>query len=411
MRASIKDLFGRARKNLTSLDDQPLGKAALVIILFLDLFILTSIFNGLDQHTRQLASPDEYIPSACRQIVIDLRWNDANRMENLAGIVVKHSTSYYRIEERKKNLHPVCAPYVSLIEEMKNDRELTGAFETRNKHLQEARELRREINAVKGAYDTSLLETIAGQDKGQASVDALKKQIRDRSSTLDRLTRQISAIEAAISRNERIQKLWQLVAGIQEADRAALKDDLRTLNFWFPLKRLGMQLLFLLPLFAAFYVWNGATIRHDRGVQTLVSSHLLVVSFIPILFKIIEAVYDIIPKKLLKRLIALLESLKLVAIWYYLVIALAIAAALVLIYVFQKKLFSRGKMLERRIARGLCQQCGRQMPAGSPACPFCGFAQFTDCKKCGKPTFVYGNHCRECGSPMERQSAGRGPQA
>ena len=121
--------------------------------------------------------------------------------------------------------------------------------------------------------------------------------------------------------------------------------------FWYPVKRLGMQMLFLLPLFAIFYVWNNASIRKSRGIQALVSSHLLVVSFIPIFFKIIETVYDIIPKKLLKKLIDLLESLKLVAIWHYFVIALAVAAALFLIYIFQKKLFSREKLIERRIAK------------------------------------------------------------
>ena len=158
-----------------------------------------------------------------------------------------------------------------------------------------------------------------------------------------------------------------------------------------------MQMIFLLPLFAVFYIWNNASIRKDRGIQTLVSSHLLVVSFIPIFFKIIETVYDIIPKKLLKKLIDLLESLKLVALWNYLLIAVAVAAALFLIYIFQKKLFSRDKLMERRITKGLCQQCGKHLPRGSQACPFCGFAQFKACAACGQPTLVYGKFCKACG--------------
>ena len=43
----------RFRQRLTRLDNEPLGKAALVIILFLDLFILLSIFDGLGAHTAQ----------------------------------------------------------------------------------------------------------------------------------------------------------------------------------------------------------------------------------------------------------------------------------------------------------------------------------------------------------------------
>jgi RNA polymerase subunit RPABC4/transcription elongation factor Spt4 len=167
--------------------------------------------------------------------------------------------------------------------------------------------------------------------------------------------------------------------------------------FWHPVKRLGKQMVFLLPLFAVFYFWSNTSIRKNRGIQTLVSSHLLVVSFIPIFFKIIDTVYDIIPKKLLKNLMDLLESLRLVAIWHYFVIALAVAAALFLIFIFQKKLFSREKLIERRIAKGQCQECGKHLPAGSAACPFCGFVQFRSCSSCGKLTLVYGKFCRECG--------------
>jgi len=100
----------------------------------------------------------------------------------------------------------------------------------------------------------------------------------------------------------------------------------------------------------------------------------------------------------LKKIIDLLESLKLVAIWHYLVIALAVAGALFLIYIFQKKLFSREKLIERRISKGECQHCGKHLPAGSQACPFCGFAQFKSCSNCSKPMHVHGKYCRECGN-------------
>lgn len=397
MTAKFKDAFSRVRSNLTSLDSQPLSKAALVIILFLDIFILTAIFNGLDEHTRQLTSPDDRIPHTCREIVINNRWNATNRIDNLSQIVILHSTRYYPVEEKKKDLHPVCAPYLDLVDQIKNDKALTLAFEDRTKFVQEARDLQREIGNLKGAYDTSLLETIARQKQGQGHVQSLQKDIRQKTDTLNTLQGQIVALDQKVNGNEKIKQLWERIQGLSARDRDTLKTDLRTMYFWHPVKRLGMQMLFLLPLFAVFYIWNNASIRKNRGIQALVSSHLLVVSFIPIFFKIIETVYDIIPKKLLKKLMDLLESLKLVAIWHYLVIALAVAAALFLIYIFQKKLFSREKLTERRIAKGQCQECGKHLPTGSVACTFCGFGQFRSCNSCGKPTLVYGKFCRECG--------------
>jgi hypothetical protein len=120
-----------------------------------------------------------------------------------------------------------------------------------------------------------------------------------------------------------------------------------------------MQLLFLLPLFVVIYAWSSAGIRKTRQVQTLVSAHLLVVVSIPILFKIIQTIYDITPKQLLKVVMDLLVSFNLNAICYYLVITLSVMAGLFLICLFQKKLFSHEKLLEKRIAKGLCQKCGK----------------------------------------------------
>jgi len=392
-----KDKFSRIRSNLMSLDTLPLSKAALIIILFLDLFILTSIFDGLDKHTRQLSSPDEYIPYSCREIVINRDWNPTSRMDNLSGIILSHNNSYYQIEDKKKERHPICAPYLDLLDRIKNNKELIALFDDRAKFEREARDLQRDINNLKGAYDTSLLETIAKQKEGQANVDTIKKDVQTKANNLNTLRAQIESAEQRINGNGTIKLLWSKLETLQPADRENLRSDLRTLNFWFPVKRLVMQMIFLLPLFAVFFVWNNASIRKNRGIQTLVSSHLLVVSFIPIFFKIIETVYDIIPKKLLKKLVDLLESLKLVALWNYLIIAVAIAAALFLIYIFQKKIFSRDRLMERRIAKGLCQECGKHLPPGSQACPFCGSAQLKACGACGQPTPVYGKYCKACG--------------
>lgn len=398
----FKDKAGKIKAHLTCLDDQPLAKAALVIILFLDIFILVSIFNGLDAHTKQLSSPDDYIPYTCREIVVNRQWNPTNRIANLSQIVISSSTSYYRADEKKNEQHPVCTPYIDLVDQIKKDRALISIFEERNKSEREASELQKEIDNLKGAYDTSLLETMAKKQESQTKVTATKEDFLKKAAALDTLKSKISELEQSINSDAKITLLWQNLQNLQEKDRQKLLSDLRKLNFWYPVKKLGMQLIFLIPLFIVFFAWNSASIRKNRGIQTLVSSHLLGISFIPILCKIIEAVYDIIPKKLLKQLIDLLESLKLIAIWHYLIIALAVGAALFLIYLVQKKLFSSeriGRIIERRISNGDCQQCGKHLPAGSTACPFCGFVQYTPCSNCHCKMHVYGKYCRECGQP------------
>ena len=85
--------------NLTKLDSQPISAAALIILVFLDLFVLVSLFDGLSNHTRQLITPDEYIPLHCRNIVIDGNWTEANRLDRIAGLASTYRDSYTRLLE------------------------------------------------------------------------------------------------------------------------------------------------------------------------------------------------------------------------------------------------------------------------------------------------------------------------
>lgn len=274
---------------------------------------------------------------------------------------------------------------------------MANAFAERNRLEREATSLQREIDDRKGAYDTALMEQVATRQPGQVNVATIKKDIQAKSNTLNTLRGEINALEQTINADPRVTQLWKKIENLRPEEREQLRADLRNMNFWFPVKRLGMELLFLLPLCIVFFVWNGVSIRKERGTQILVSSHLLVVSFLPVLFKIIEFVYDILPRKFFRKIMELLESLKLVAIWHYLVMALAVAAALFLIYLFQKKLFSRDKLIERRIAKGQCHSCGKQLPPGSNACVFCGAQQFKICDACNSPTPLLGKFCKGCG--------------
>jgi hypothetical protein len=396
---SIREKAQQFQQRFTRLDNQPLGKAALVVIVVLDLFILVSIFDGLARHTSQLTRPDEHIPPLCQGLVIDADWNPTNRLGNLAQIVsAYHASDYMPVEpDASKRQHALCAPVVSAYQAIRDDSGLKRNLEETLDLKRETNELRAELERMKGAYDTTLLETIAGQPQADANTDSIRKALAERTTALNERVRKQELLESSLQQDPRVRALFALVANVSAADRKALQDELRRLNFWYPAQRLAMEMLFLLPLLGVFYFWNAKSIARSRPFQTLVSSHLLVVVMVPVFLKVVELLYDIIPRKLLKQIIELLESLKLVAIWHYLLIGVAIVAALALIYLFQKKLFSREKLLQRRIAKGLCQDCGLHLPPGSRHCPACGAAQYRMCSQCNEPTHVHGRYCKACG--------------
>src|SRR5690606_28811921 len=99
---------------------------------------------------------------------------------------------------------------------------------------------------------------------------------------LDAVTARLAEREAAVLAQPQVQALWQRIDAVTAAERDQLRADLDRLQRWYPVQRLGMDLVFLLPLLGLFYSWNAASLRRQRPVQTLVSSHLLVVAFIPV---------------------------------------------------------------------------------------------------------------------------------
>ena len=398
MPSLIPESLRRFRQRLTSLDQQPLSRATLVVIVFLDFFVLGAIFDGLADHTAQLATPATRVPPLCRSLVVDAEWNATNRLDRLARMVSGWQDDLQREAARDRGgLHPLCAPLVAAYEAVRDDAGLARNLQESQRLRREIGDLRAELTRIKGAYDTRLLEAIAGKDDEAKDTAAIRATVSEKTAALDARVGAQALLDASIEQDPRVRVLFERVDKVSDADRTALRDELRRLDFWYPAQRLGMEMLFLLPLVAAFYFWNAKSIAASRPFQTLVSSHLLVVVLIPVFFKLAELVYDIIPRRLLRQLFELLESLRLVALWHYLLIALAIAAALALAYLFQKKLFSREKLLQRRIARGLCQDCGQRLPPDSAYCPACGAAQFRSCSRCNAPTPLHGRYCRACG--------------
>ncbi|GEJ56527.1 zinc ribbon domain-containing protein [Anaeromyxobacter diazotrophicus] len=403
MLSTLRSKVRAIRRSLAQVGDgQPLHRAALVVLLLLDAFILVSVLDGLDAHTRQLASPWDRVPSACRDLVLERSWTPATRLDRLADGAHRDAASDLRPAERRKALHPLCAAVLEPLEAIQRDPELRRLLELHRQLRGESRDLELALAGPKAAYDTALLAKVA-KEEGGPDVAALRLELRRKTAALEGARARLATADTALDGSPRVAALWSRLDGVGPAERDRLSSDLRRLVAWFPVRRLAMQLAFLLPLFAAFYAWNAVSLRRRRGVQTLVSAHLLAVVSIPILIELFEAAYEVIPKRLLQAIFELLEAWNLVAIWHYLVIALAVAVALLAVHVVQRKVFSRERLLERRIAKGQCQACGKALPPGARACVCCGAAQFTACAGCGGLAHVEARYCRECG--RERPAA------
>lgn len=404
----FKSLFSRLslfRNGLASIDKNPIGKATLAIVIMLDVFILISIIDGLEEHTAQLVKPHEYIPLHCSEIVISNSW-DERYPKPLSDLISRGSFGLTNdIQSGGPQIaHPTCLPVTSLIHDISMDRTAKRLLTEYGEIKTEIQRAREDGDRVRSAFDSVILETIAG-DNGIDQADQIKNEINRTTSQLNRLLSKERDNLDLIDSNEKISALKLHFATYTQAQRDSLKADKLSYQFWLPLKRLGMEMIFLVPMILVLFLWNGISLKSGRHYQVLVSSHLILIAFIPTLFRVIDLIYSVIPKTLITKVIAFLESFNLIAIWYYIVMGAAVAIGVAMIYFVQRRIFNKqlimaGKIIQDRIGKGCCQGCGHSVNKDDKHCTACGYSIYSKCSACEKLSYTSGKFCKECGGPQ-----------
>jgi hypothetical protein len=390
------------KNRLTSVSkEEPLNRLSLATIIILDIIILNILFIGLNEHTDQLTTADEYMPPAAQEIFIRQQWTEANRISKLQPLILAdRNNARYHYEspfdtQAIKLMHPAGREFYEQAAAIAKDPALHALFLIRQKTVEEREKIEATFDKAKKSYDTQLLENIANATTTGADSTATTAQQTARK--FDQLTADIRSTEQQINADLRIQQLWTLIRP-DDSTRAEIVTDYKGFQFWFPLKELLWQLLFLLPVFGTFYWWGSRSVKKDNSIQTLIATHLLVVASLPIILKAVELIIDIIPKHFFKNLFEFLQTLHLMALWHYFIIFAVIAVGLFLVYFIQRKVFNKQKVMQKRLAAGNCTACNKRLPVGAGFCPFCGTGQLRTCKSCGRQTPSGGICCIYCGT-------------
>ena len=389
------------QSRLVRFENEPVTKLALCFILLLDFFILSILFSGLEDHTSQLTSPDEYFPAEARGVFIQNEWNDANRMDKLQQLVLTDYQNYsYRFEHiidehRIQKMHPVARQFFQDIQSIAKDSSLKSLFVQRQALLSRRSQIGQQFQDQKDLYQATLLERIA--ENAPLQETGISDEIQKKTDAMAELNHRLSEIDKELNQNVRIDHLWQLVEKDDASMRERLVLKINRFERIYSFREFAWQLLFLLPLFVAALVWYNHSLRKTYKVQTLFSAHFVIITAIPIVVKLIDWIHDLIPFDLFRELFEFFKQIHIIALWHYLVIFISILVALLMVYFVQKKVFSRQRLIEKRLSRGQCIACGKKQPRQSPRCPFCGAEQLHVCSACQNETPVGSVFCIHCG--------------
>lgn len=133
----IQSVFSRLR-SISS--NEPLSGLSLVIIIFLDIFVLIALFQGLADQTASFTTPSDVIPYNCQTIAIDTENYDTNQKRDqiLSQVRSYQYDTYSTYKDtpsagrHPESLHPECLKIEDLFAQMRSDTEFYKLLDQRD---------------------------------------------------------------------------------------------------------------------------------------------------------------------------------------------------------------------------------------------------------------------------------------
>ncbi len=432
---SVNQFFNQVFRKTRTVNNAPLNRVSLIVIVLVDLFIIGNVFSGLDAISNWHLSPSEIAP--CRTEWITYR-EDKKSDKDYQAIQRAWTTlenSRYAIPSRSRE--PVAPSYSSpdspslagstpptsvanqyrnsqldrlgtvsticmesaALQDSLNSKEIQPLKTRINVSETKISQLKESNQTIKAQYDSTLLEKIAGQNPANSINNVKAEQAKVKLAENDR---QISELNSKL-KADRAELVAQptsqaYLTRLQDNGKFEQLDQAyKSANFWYPSIRLGLQGLFLLPLMAIALGIHNLALAKGYGLIALMAWHLLCIFFIPLIFKIFEflqfgflfqAIFDFVTR-IVGNLVFLLNYISILSIP---------VMGFGIIKLVQSVILNPKSQAIRRVQKNQCLNCAKTLQPGDTHCPHCGYHQQVECPSCHGMTYKHMAHCRHCGA-------------
>ncbi|NES86098.1 MAG: hypothetical protein F6K10_34595 [Moorea sp. SIO2B7] len=407
IRRFLNQFFSKSR----TINNSPINKVSLIVIILIDIFILINVFTGLQDISRWYISPSQAYPCYTEWKNYRTQTNQ-NKDYKLVKLALpsrllnqtnfqqtNFQQTYQRAEEGYLGkVFPICLKYGAYKDKINNseNRQIIKTIEPKQGKISNLEQTNRKIRVQ---YDSTLLEKIARQPREKSinlvGAEKAKQELEQNKSNISKLKKEISALKnQLVAKPESV----DLIAFVKDKDKfIATEKGYKHLSFWYPSIQIAFQSLFLLPLILLALSIHNLAQRKGYGLISLISWHLLVIFFMPLIFKIFEFL-QIGPlfQLILEILTALLGGLLFLISYVY--ILLIPLVGFCLIKFLQKFVFNSKLQAASRVQKSRCIKCAKKIRLQDTYCPHCGFYQYVECQNCHHLTYKKLPYCKECGA-------------
>jgi ABC-type multidrug transport system fused ATPase/permease subunit len=400
----IRKFFKKSR----SVDNKLLNPVSLIVIIIVDIFILSNVFIGLDNISRWHISPSEAYPCVSEW----RNYRDDKQVENkdynlIASALTPKSeqtagnrNSLNNYKDRLGDVSTICLNYAELQDKV-NIPAYRSIEQSIDKKKDKISSLEQANTSIRSQYDSTLLEKIAGQKSNQSingvSAEKAKQTLAQNKVSIATLKTEMTVLkEGLLAKPESV----ALLTAIRDDSKYQLliQED-RHASFWYPSIQLVFQALFLLPLLAIALFIHRIAVRRGAGLVALITWHLLVIFFIPLLLKIFEFLQVGVLLQFLVDIIGkLFGGLLFLVSYLYIFIIPLVGFALIKIFQRFTPTNKAQDVMSMRFQNQLCLNCSKRIRPQDEHCPHCGYNQYIECQSCHQPTYKHLAHCKHCGS-------------
>ncbi|HBE18694.1 MAG TPA: hypothetical protein DEG17_17100 [Cyanobacteria bacterium UBA11149] len=405
IRLIVNQFFRRS----STIENEPLNKLSLIVIILIDIFILVNVFSGLDDISRWHIDPYQAYPCYSEW---DNYQKDSNKDKDyeILRLSLPSNTvnptnfrqTYQQVEiGHLGKVSQTCLTYGEYKDKINNSENQNTIKIIDRKNI-EISKLEQNNQTIRSQYNSTLLEKIAGQPRNrsinQVGAEKAKEQLQQNSSKIATLKQEITNLKTELfAKPESINFFTFLKNSDKFSD---IEKGHKEASFWYPSIQLAFQCLFLFPLILITLSIHNLAQRKRYGLISLMSWHLLVIFLIPLILKtfkflqvgaIFQFLFDII-STIFGGLLFLIS---------YAYILLIPLIGFGIIKFFQKAVFNTKIQAASRVQKSRCIKCAKKIKHHDTYCPHCGYYQYLECRNCHNFTYKHLPYCRECGHPQE----------
>ncbi|MGB3138163.1 MAG: hypothetical protein WBG38_19275 [Nodosilinea sp.] len=408
-------MFTRVRRRLLrffrqarTVNNEPVNRASLAVIILIDLFVLFNVFSGLDDIGRWPLSPNQAYP--CHNPWASYRNSQDNRGYDSLRAVMRFrdepefswAADYRRAAAgHLGQVSPLCLDYAATADGL-NTSENRQLLDDLDQVQSSIATLEQENQTIRSQYDSTLLEQIAGQPQDQSinRVEAAQARatLERNDASLSQLRQQQSTLQTQLTQTPTSQQFLNLLSN--DGQFQPLDRGLQQASFWYPTVQLLFQSLFLLPLAGLAWAAYRTAERRDYGLVALQSWHLLVIFCIPLVVKLFETLqFGALFGWLAQVIVPLFGGLLFLINYFYILLVPLVGYGM--IKFFQKVVLNPRLQVAGRVQNQKCIRCAKKLHRGDAHCPHCGYHQNVECHHCHQTTYRYLPYCRRCGTGQE----------